>query len=77
VIFEDGILGQQVLQGLKEYRMIHNKGALVFDIRAGYQLKEQLKINFIANNLLNAEYSSRPADLQPPRNFILQLQYQL
>ncbi|TNF47922.1 MAG: TonB-dependent receptor [Bacteroidetes bacterium] len=77
VIFEDGILGQQILQGLKEYRMIHNKGALVFDIRAGYQLKEQLKINLIANNLLNAEYSSRPADLQPPRNFILQLQYQL
>jgi outer membrane receptor protein involved in Fe transport len=76
-IFENGILGQQILEGLKEYRTIYNKGALVFDLRAGVQINEQFKANLIVNNLLNEEYTSRPADIQPPRNFILQIQYEL
>ena len=75
-IFEDGIFGQQVLAGLKEYRAINNKGALVFDVRASINVTEQFKVNIIANNVLNTEYVSRPGDIQAPRNFIAQLQYQ-
>jgi iron complex outermembrane receptor protein len=75
-IFEDGIYGQQVLAGLKEYRAINNKGALVFDVRASINVTEQFKVNIIANNVLNTEYVSRPGDIQAPRNFIAQLQYQ-
>jgi iron complex outermembrane receptor protein len=75
-IFEDGIFGQQVLAGLKDYRAINNKGSLVFDIRASFNATEQFKVNIIANNVLNTEYVSRPGDIQAPRNFIVQLQYQ-
>jgi len=75
-IFEDGIFGQQVLSGLKDYRAINNKGSLVFDVRASFSINEQFKVNIIANNVLNTEYVSRPGDIQAPRNFIAQLQYQ-
>jgi len=47
---------------------------LVFDARIAYTLKDQYRISFIVNNLLNAEVTSRPGDIQAPRNFIIQLQ---
>jgi iron complex outermembrane receptor protein len=77
--FEEPILtdaGQQfILPGLREYRKKYNNGSLVFDCRFLYQITKELKINLIVNNLFNAEYVSRPADLQAPRNFLIQLQY--
>jgi outer membrane receptor protein involved in Fe transport len=48
----------------------------VFDIRASFNATEEFKVNIIANNVLNTEYVSRPGDIQAPRNFIVQLQYQ-
>lgn len=76
-VFEESIAGNEILEGLKEYREKYNKGALVFDARIGYTYKKQYKINFIVNNLFNAEYTSRPGDVQPPRNFLIQFQYNL
>jgi iron complex outermembrane receptor protein len=73
--FEDGIYGTQILTGLKEYRVINNKGALVFDARIGYTIKEHYRIGFIVNNVLNTEYSTRPGDIQAPRTFLAQLQF--
>jgi iron complex outermembrane receptor protein len=75
-IFEEDLIGNgtYLLPGLKEYRQEYNKGNLVFDMRAGYKISDHYRIGFIVNNLLNAEYSSRPGDIQPPRNFVLQLQ---
>ncbi|NBW29798.1 MAG: TonB-dependent receptor [Flavobacteriales bacterium] len=64
-----------ILPGLKEYRKNNNSGALVFDTRFIYHITKEMKLNLIVNNLFNAEYVSRPADLQAPRNFLLQLQY--
>ena len=64
-----------VLPGLKEYRLSHQKGSLVFDARIAYTLKKKLRIGLIMNNVLNTEYVSRPADLQAPRTVIFQLQY--
>ena len=79
LMFEEPILtdaGQQfILPGLKEYRKNNSRGALVFDSRFIYHITKEMKLNFIVNNLFNAEYVSRPADLQAPRNFLLQLQY--
>ncbi len=63
-----------ILPGLKQYREKYNKGNLVFDVRLGYKINDKLRLGLIANNVFNAEYSSRPGDIQPPRNFMAQLQ---
>jgi iron complex outermembrane receptor protein len=63
-----------ILPGLKEYRQKYNKGNLVFDARIAYKITDNFRVSFIVNNVFNAEYSSRPGDIQPPRNFIAQLQ---
>jgi outer membrane receptor protein involved in Fe transport len=73
-IFEESIVGTYILPGLKEYRKNDNKGALVFDARLGYTFKEHYRVGFIVNNVFNREYSTRPGDIQAPRNFIFQLQ---
>ena len=75
--FEVGVLGTELLVGMQHYRQQYNKGVFVFDARLSYELKKGIKLNFIANNFLNVEYASRPGDLQAPRNFTLQLQYDL
>ena len=79
LMFEEPIItdtGQQfILPGLREYRKNNSNGALVFDNRFIYHITKEMKLNLIVNNLFNAEYVSRPADLQAPRNFLLQLQY--
>jgi iron complex outermembrane receptor protein len=79
LMFEEPILtdsGQQfILPGLREYRKNNSNGALVFDSRFIYHITKEMKLNLIVNNLFNAEYVSRPADLQAPRNFLIQLQY--
>lgn len=64
-----------ILPGLREYRKNNSIGALVFDSRFIYHITKEMKLNLIVNNLFNAEYVTRPADLQAPRNFLLQLQY--
>ncbi len=74
-IFEEEIVpGTSILPGLKEYRLLNNKGALVVDFRLGYNFAEHYRVGFIINNLFNAEYVTRPGDIQAPRTFILQLQ---
>lgn len=74
-IFEENIAGTEILPGLKEYRENDQSGSLVFDSRISYEYKDQYTFAFIVNNLLNAEYSSRPADIQPPRQFMVQVRY--
>ena len=73
-VFEESIGGTYILPGLKEYRQIYNRGNLVIDYRIGYKLNDNYRLGFMVNNLLNSEYTSRPGDIQPPRNFSLQIQ---
>ena len=74
-MFEQPIAGSTyILPGLEEYRKKYNKGVFVIDFRLGYKLNNHFRIGLIANNIFNAEYSSRPGDIQAPRNFMLQLQ---
>jgi len=70
--FEMTILGQEFFPGLKEYRMEHNKGQVVFDLRAGWQLTPSSAISLIVKNIFNQEYMGRPGDIQPPRTISLQ-----
>jgi iron complex outermembrane receptor protein len=63
-----------ILPGLKAYRQLNNHGNLVLDFRMAYTFKEQYRLSFIVNNFLNAEYATRPGDIQAPRNFIIQIQ---
>ena len=70
--FEEKILGQEIMPGLKDYRAEHDHGAVVFDIRAGYQVSHSSSFSLIVKNLFNEEYMGRPGDIQPPRNISLQ-----
>ena len=73
-VFEEAIAGNTfILPGLKEYRKIYNNGNLVFDARLGYQINDQFKVSFVANNIFNSETTSRPGDIQAPRNFLVQV----
>ncbi|MCE2712544.1 MAG: TonB-dependent receptor [Cryomorphaceae bacterium] len=63
-----------ILPGLKQYRETYNKGALVFDARIALPASENYRVSFIVNNVFNAEYTSRPGDIQPPRSFLMQIQ---
>jgi iron complex outermembrane receptor protein len=72
--FEDGVFGTQILTGLKQYRVLNHTGSIVMDFRVGYSFKEHYRVGFMINNLLNAEYSTRPGDIQAPRTFMFQLQ---
>jgi iron complex outermembrane receptor protein len=70
--FEEKILGQEIMPGLKEYRQTHDKGALVVDFRIGWQVTGSSRISFFIKNIFNAEYMGRPGDIQQPCNFSLQ-----
>jgi iron complex outermembrane receptor protein len=70
--FEEEILGQYFFPGLKEYRQKNNKGAVVFDLRLGWQITPSSKISIFLKNLFNKEYMGRPGDIQPPRSISLQ-----
>ena len=73
-MFEEDAFGTEILPGLKEYREKYPQGNFVIDSRFGYKVNDKIRVSLIANNILNAEYSSRPGDIQAPRNFIVQLQ---
>lgn len=51
-----------------QYRAINNGGYKRFDARVAYTM-EKWKVSFLVGNLLNEEYTERPALLEPPRNF--------
>jgi iron complex outermembrane receptor protein len=70
--FEEMILGQEILPGLKEYRAENDHGAVIFDFRFGWQVTPSSAISLIAKNIFNQEYMGRPGDIQPPRNISLQ-----
>jgi outer membrane receptor protein involved in Fe transport len=61
--------------GLTEFRRVHNNGQMIFDIRAGYDVTQHFKILVIAKNILNTQYMIRPALVEPPRNYTVQLSY--
>lgn len=59
--------------GMSSYRMAHKKGDALVDYRISFQFIKTAKVSFIVNNVFNREVMGRPADIQPPRVFAVQL----
>jgi outer membrane receptor protein involved in Fe transport len=69
------IIGEPVflLPGLKDYREKNNNGFFVFDLRLGWNVSDKVRFTASAKNIFNKEYMIRPADVQPPRTYVVQL----
>ena len=63
----------EAIPGIAEYRERNKNGDVVFDSRLSYQASKTIKVAFIVNNVFNREYITRPADVQAPRSFALQV----
>ncbi len=58
--------------GIADYLKYRGKGDLIIDSRVSYKASKYFEVQFIVKNLLNYIYMQRPADMQPPRTFVLQ-----
>lgn len=75
-------LGTFELSSPKEFVAVRNfrqthKGFTVVDLRASFKLTQALKVSVLCGNLLNEEYSVRPALLEGPRNYTLRLDWKI
>jgi iron complex outermembrane receptor protein len=61
---------------VRNFRKTH-KGFTIVDLRASYKLTNALKVSVLCGNLLNEEYSVRPALLEGPRNYTLRLDWKI
>jgi iron complex outermembrane receptor protein len=62
---------------MNDARRMGKEGDLIFDARSSYKINQKLTANLMVSNILNREVMTRPADLRPPRLFVLQLQIKL
>jgi outer membrane receptor protein involved in Fe transport len=62
-------------RGVKNFRKNNQNGARVVDARVAYKLTKSLRLSFLCNNLLNQEYSLRPALLEAPRSFAARVEW--
>ena len=69
------IFGKEDGVTLHDYWEKHNKGHFVLDLRFAARIKEHWELQFMINNLLNTEYSTRPMALGAPRNYVCRLNY--
>ncbi len=58
---------------IRKYRELYNKPIWLCDVRLSYAFTNNLKLAFISKNIWNTEYYERPALINAPRNFTLQL----
>ncbi|MBC8265389.1 MAG: TonB-dependent receptor [Flavobacteriales bacterium] len=74
-IFTEDLIGGEngMIPGINAAREKFEGGDFIIDSRVSYQLNDNLRFAFIVNNMLNREYMSRPADMQPPRTLALQM----
>jgi iron complex outermembrane receptor protein len=59
--------------GVARARELNRDGDFVWDLRSAVTLKKKFRIGLIINNVFNHEMMTRPADMRPPRMYILQL----
>lgn len=64
-------IGLYIIEGLQEYRDEHDSGDYVIDLRAAWVFNDRNEISVNCNNLLNREYSVRPAKMEAPRNIMV------
>ncbi|MDB5283684.1 MAG: putative vitamin receptor precursor [Bacteroidota bacterium] len=51
------------------------RGDIVLNMHLAYNFKQGVRVAFIVKNVLNTEYTPRPAYLETPRNYTLQVSY--
>ena len=61
-----------VIPGVKTYRAGHRSGDWVFDANLTFKARKNMRLGIVVKNAFNHEYMTRPADLQPPRSFVVQ-----
>jgi outer membrane receptor protein involved in Fe transport len=62
------------LAGINEERQAkRNKGDVIWDLRAGYEINRNISFNFIVKNVLNTYYAIRIAHPDRPRSFTVQM----
>ncbi|MBK6784409.1 MAG: TonB-dependent receptor [Saprospiraceae bacterium] len=54
--------------GIGSYRSVYNNGNFILDARLSYLFAKKFQVTVLANNILNNEYSLRPALVESPRN---------
>jgi len=64
------------LPGIAEWREEHNGGTFVWDGRIRYNFSDKSSLAFISKNMLNTEYSLRPALINAPRSFTIKYNHQ-
>lgn len=69
--FIDPLVGT-IIKDINDARDKFRNGDLIVDLRAGYQISPITRIGLVINNLFNAEYMSRPANMMPPRTIAVQ-----
>jgi outer membrane receptor protein involved in Fe transport len=62
-----------LINGIEKYRKEHNKGDIVIDTRFGVNVNKNTRIAVIVKNALNREYTVRPALIEGPRSFTIQI----
>lgn len=65
-----------LISGVDDFRKMHDEGSIVVDFRIGVDVIEDAKISFITKNVFNELYTLRPAYIEAPRNYSLQLAYE-
>ena len=78
LINNEGSSNSEAFSGLKSYREEHDgEGDWVFEARAAYEITDDLKTAVIVKNVFNEEYMLRPTRINAPRNFTLQVSYEI
>jgi outer membrane receptor protein involved in Fe transport len=60
------------IPGIAEYREGHLDGDWIADCRVVYQVKPNMRLQFLVKNMFNNMYALRPAKYDPPRSFTFQ-----
>ena len=66
-----------LIPGLQDYRANNNTAFSIWNVRVSYAVTPNLKASIHINNMLNQEYTLRPALIEPPRNFTLRIDMSL
>ena len=68
---------EQYIQNKENTPIGKGRGDVIWNLYAAYNFKQGVRIAFLINNVLNWEYTLRPAYYQSPRNYTVQLSYTL
>lgn len=70
-VFTDELTRENILPGFYDYWTTHNTGYFMMDSSISYELTKKFSLSVAVKNLTNTEYTGRPGDIQPHRNFSL------